>query len=235
MQAIVLAGGLGTRLRGVIGDLPKPMAPVGGLPFLHRLLADLAQRGFTDVVLSVGHLHEKIVDYFGDRFAGLSVRYAIEASPLGTGGAIRQALDQAASGPCFVLNGDTYASVDFPAMRAAHTASGATLTMAVCDLPDIGRFGALTIDDGVVTSFREKGDRGPGSINAGVYLLDRAIFAGYPTGERFSFESDFLAPHLATLRPRAFRTAGAFIDIGIPEDYERAAAFFERLSAAGPG
>jgi D-glycero-alpha-D-manno-heptose 1-phosphate guanylyltransferase len=229
MQAIILAGGLGTRLRGVIGDLPKPMALVGGHPFLHHLLTALSAAGFRSVVLSVGHRHEVIVEYFGAAFAGLSIEYSVESIPLGTGGAIRQSLGRARPGPCFVLNGDTMVEVDYAAMFNAHTTRGARLTMAACRLDEVGRFGALAIDDGVVTAFLEKGAVGAGYINAGVYLTDASLFDGYALPERFSFETDFLARHLATIRPRAFETQGRFLDIGIPQDYQRAEAFFEKM------
>jgi len=230
MQAIILAGGLGTRLRGVIGDLPKPMARVGGHPFLHHLLHMLSAAGFRNVVLSVGYRHEAIVDHFGTAFEGLSIAYSVESTPLGTGGAIRQSLGGARPGPCFVLNGDTLVDVDYEAMREAHASPDATLTMAVCRLDEVGRFGALSIDDGIVTGFLEKGATGAGFINAGVYLTDTGLFDGYTLPERFSFETDFLTPHLASIRPRAFETHGRFLDIGIPEDYRRAEAFFEEMA-----
>jgi D-glycero-alpha-D-manno-heptose 1-phosphate guanylyltransferase len=226
MQAIVLAGGLGTRLRAAIGDVPKPMAPVNGVPFLEYLLSALARQGVHRVVLSVGYLHEVIERHFGSRFGAMAVDYAIENEPLGTGGAIRCALRVADKGPCFVLNGDTFVGIDLVAMKAAHTGA---LTIGVFDVDDVGRYGALAIDDGVVRGFVEKGAKGPGAINAGVYLLGDDLFDRWPLPARFSFENDFLMPHVGELAPRVFRATGPFLDIGVPDDYRAAASFFERL------
>ena len=229
MQAIILAGGLGTRLRSVIGDAPKPMAPVGDKPFLEHLMGVLADAGFTHVILSVGYRSGQIVDHFGDRFAAISIDYAVEATPLGTGGAIRAGLARARPGPCFVLNGDTYVDVDYRTMQATHVAARSRISMAVCAVADVGRFGALQIDAGIVTAMREKGETGPGSINAGVYLVDDTLFDESRLPDRFSFESDFLSPGINALKPRAFEAGGTFLDIGIPEDYAKADALFARI------
>lgn len=228
MQAVLLAGGLGTRLRSVVSDRPKVMAEVAGRPFLEHLLMRLAGQGVDRVVLAVGYLREHIIDHFGQRWGGLSIAYSVEHEPLGTGGAVRQALGRVEPGPCFVLNADTWLDFDLRAMLEAHRRAGSRLTIAVRPLDDVGRFGALEIADGHVVGFHEKGRTGPGSINAGVYLMEPAVFEGLGLSERFSIETDFLVPQVARLRPLAFEVLGDFIDIGVPEDYERAQQVFAR-------
>jgi len=230
MEAIVLAGGLGTRLRGEIGDVPKPMAPVEGKPFLEYVFEALIREGVGRAVLSVGYRHEVIRDRFGDAFGALSLAYVIEETPLGTGGAIRRSLDATTANVSFVLNGDTFVDVDLEGMQARHRANGALVSMAVKHVDDVGRFGSLRIVNDVVTGFIEKGASGPGDINAGVYLLPKNVFDAHDLPERFSFENEFLQPFIGEIAPRAFRARGPFIDIGVPDDYRSAAAFFKALS-----
>jgi D-glycero-alpha-D-manno-heptose 1-phosphate guanylyltransferase len=230
MEAIVLAGGLGTRLRGAIGELPKAMAPVAGVPFLDYLLEAIAGRGIARVVLSVGYRHAAIVDHIGRRFASMPIDYVVEEEPLGTGGAIRRALEAVTGDDCFVLNGDTFVDVDLTAMRAHHARAGARLSIAVVAVDDVGRFGSLRIVDSRVTGFVEKGAKGPGTINAGVYLMARDLFDRADLPMRFSFETDFLAARIGALAPLAFDAAGPFIDIGVPDDYRAAPAFFAAIA-----
>jgi D-glycero-alpha-D-manno-heptose 1-phosphate guanylyltransferase len=228
LRAVILAGGLGTRLRPAVGDTPKVMAPVAGRPFLEHVLGQLDAQGFVEVVLAVGYRKELIAAHFGASFRGLSLRYSEEQAPLGTGGAVRKALPLAGPGPCFVLNGDTWLALDHADMLRAHLASGAMLSMAVRAVPDVARYGAVRLEDSRVTRFEEKGRTGPGFINAGVYLLQPDLLAGPHLPEAFSFEADFLAARLPALAPLAWIADGPFIDIGIPEDYQRAQAMFAR-------
>jgi len=167
MQAIVLAGGLGTRLRQVVPDLPKPMAPVAGRPFLAWILDRLVQAGFDRIVLAVGYRGDVIRDHFGRDYNGVPVAYSTEEEPLGTGGAIRLAAQCITESPVFVLNGDTFVEVDYGAMWSAHQRIGALMSLAVCRVPDTGRYGAVEIDMGRVCGFREKGIRRAGAQNAG--------------------------------------------------------------------
>jgi D-glycero-alpha-D-manno-heptose 1-phosphate guanylyltransferase len=222
MEAIVLAGGLGTRLRGVVDDVPKPMAPVQGRPFLAFVLDQLVAAGFKAAIFAVGYRHEAIRSYFGDVYRGLALRYSVEHEPLGTGGAIRLACEQAAARDVFVLNGDTYLQLDFRAMMKAHVRAGAKLSMAICHVPDVARYGALELIDGIVQRFVEKGRSGPGWINAGTYSLGPEQRARHRPQGAISFEYDLLAPQVRSIRPLAFRSSGLFIDIGIPEDYAKA-------------
>ncbi|TMH55707.1 MAG: D-glycero-D-manno-heptose 1-phosphate guanosyltransferase [Betaproteobacteria bacterium] len=230
MEAIVLAGGLGTRLRGVVDDVPKPMAPVQGRPFLALVLDQLVAAGFKTVIFAAGYLHEAIRSYFGADYRGLVLRYSVEEEPLGTGGAIRLACEQADARDVFVLNGDTYLELDFRAMADVHVRSESPLSMAICHVPDVARYGALEVDNGIVRRFLEKGASGPGWINAGIYLLGPDLRARLRPQGAFSFEHDLLAPELSSIPPLAFRASGLFIDIGIPEDYARA----QRIFSQGP-
>lgn len=226
MEAIILAGGMGTRLRSVVPDLPKPMAPVAGRPFLAWVLDRLLDAGFESVVLAVGYKHEAISNHFGECHHSLALQYSVEGPPLGTGGAIRLAADQITQYPVFVLNGDTYLDLDYQVMLAAHQRTRASLSVAVCHVPDVSRYGALELEGDVIQGFQEKGRSGPGYINAGVYLLSADVVKRIPAGETFSFEQQLLVPQVRELRPRAFLTEGRFIDIGIPEDYDRAQRLF---------
>lgn len=228
MQAVLLAGGLGTRLRSVVSDRPKVMAEVAGRPFLEHLLMRLAGQGVERVVLAVGYLRECIIDHFGHRWGGLDVAYSVEHEPLGTGGAIKQALRMVEPKPCFVLNADTWLDFDLRAMLQAHGQAESRLTIAVRPLDDVGRFGALEIEGGRVVGFHEKGRSGPGAINAGVYLMEPSLLEGLGLPERFSIETDFLVPQVSRVRPLAFEAHGDFIDIGVPEDYVRAQKVFAR-------
>ena len=234
IPAIVLAGGLGARLRSVVPDLPKPMAEVAGKPFLWWVLRRLEQQGLTDVYLSVGYKREVIEGYFGDAFGALRVHYVVEDEPLGTGGAIAKAMAAIDGDEAFVLNGDTMTIVEFAELSSAAAVPGADLVMAVAKLDDVARYGAVDFDTAPprrVTAFREKGQTGAGYINAGVYLLKRAAFERYAMPERFSFEQDYLHAHLAELHVHAVPAVSQLIDIGVPEDYALAQTLVPRMVA----
>ncbi len=222
MQAIILVGGQGTRLRPVVSDVPKPMAPIRGRPFLAYLLDALEAQGFTEIVLAVGYLRDILMQTFGERHGRLRLRYSVEETPLGTGGAIRQAFAAVSGWPVFVLNGDTFLELNCAAMLDAHEAAGAELTMALTHVADATRYGRVLTEAGRVTGFEPAGRPGPGLINAGVYLFAATAMAPAELPEAFSFERDFLVPHLSRLCPLAHAVSGYFIDIGIPEDFARA-------------
>lgn len=221
MEAIILAGGQGTRLRHVLPDIAKPMAPIGGHPFLELLLTRLASDGFGRVVLSLGYKAESICGYFGQRFAGVEIAHVIEEKPLGTGGGIRLAMQKCTQDHVFVFNGDTFVDLDTRELETQWQASRA-LTIVAREVADTARYGRLQICDGSITGFLEKGISGPGLINAGCYVLPRGILDRFAPGEAFSFEADFLVPEVARRRIDCFQSTGYFIDIGIPEDYARA-------------
>jgi D-glycero-alpha-D-manno-heptose 1-phosphate guanylyltransferase len=221
MEAVVLAGGLGTRLRDLVPDVPKPMAPVAGRPFLEILLTHLARKGFNRVVLSVGYLADTILNHFGGSYAGMEIRYEIESQPLGTGGALRQALLRCERDRVFVFNGDTFLDLEVDeACRVGATERQPVIVARA--VPDTSRFGVLELDGHRVAGFRERGTHHPGLINAGSYLLPRDIFDGEPLPSAFSLERDFLPTAVERRDFLVFVTRGSFIDIGVPDDYERA-------------
>jgi D-glycero-alpha-D-manno-heptose 1-phosphate guanylyltransferase len=222
MEAIVLAGGLGTRLASVTHGVPKVLAPVGNRPFLELLLRRLQQKGIWRVILSVGYLASVIREQIGEEFDGLELVYSVEDEPLGTGGAAAKALALAHNDSVFVLNGDTFVDLDLAAMLSAHINLETKASIAVAEAADCSRFGRVLMQEGRVVGFTEKGQSGPGQINAGAYVMNRDIFAAYNMPKAFSLEEDFFAPYIKQLRPLAFETSGYFIDIGIPEDLARA-------------
>ncbi|MGZ3748316.1 MAG: nucleotidyltransferase family protein [Pseudobdellovibrionaceae bacterium] len=221
MEAIILAGGLGTRLREVVPDLPKPMASVAGRPFLEILLSSLAQKGFHRVILSLGHMAEKISKHFGNNFYGMELVYEIESIPLGTGGALRASLLHSKNDHIFVFNGDTYLDIESQEMEKKWKKNHKPLIVS-CHVPDTSRYGRLDVSAGRVNRLIEKGKSGPGLINGGCYLIPTNILNGFIVGHQFSFEADFLAKALQHQYFEIFVSNGLFIDIGIPEDYARA-------------
>ena len=241
MEAVVLAGGLGTRLQDRVSDVPKAMAPVAGRPFLAWLLDELVEARFLRVILSIGHLGDIVRSSFGGVYRSLELAYAMETSPLGTGGAIRNALAAAgfSEAPIWVLNGDSIVRLDHARMWSAHHQRGRDplkMTMAVSAATDTGRYGALEIREGRVIRFSPRSASRPGPINAGAYLLHRRIFDGWALPSAFSFETDFLAPLADRLQIAAFETDAWFIDIGVPADYERAQTEIPAvLSGTGSG
>jgi len=230
MQAIVLAGGMGSRLRSVVADVPKPMAPVAGRPFLEYLLQALADAGFDRIVLSVGHMAQTIVDHFGPRHLGMQIDYEIESRPLGTGGATRAALRHIGEDHAHVLNGDTYVQFDAAEMERIWR-ERRTPVIVAREVDDTARFGRLDVVDGRVTRFCEKGVAGPGLINAGVYLLPRTALDAFDAGQTFSLEQDYLAAAVRETDIRVVTAHGLFIDIGVPEDYRRAQQLFSGFAA----
>jgi D-glycero-alpha-D-manno-heptose 1-phosphate guanylyltransferase len=224
MHAIVLAGGLGTRLQSVVSDVPKPMAPVGGRPFLEWLLEALAVGGVASVTLAVGYRGELVEAHFGLAHGGLAIDYSREESPLGTGGAILQALRGRREERVFVLNGDTFLELSYREMYGAAQAADARFAMALRPVDDCARYGAVRLEGDRVVALEEKGRSGAGLINAGVYLMAPDLLDDEALPAVFSFEEELLARRLGALRPLAHRCAGYFIDIGVPDEYERAQA-----------
>ena len=233
IPAIILAGGLGTRLRSVISDLPKPMAPVAGQPFLHYIFLYLQKQGITDVVLSVGYKSEVIKEFFGDKYAGINIRYAVENEPLGTGGGIRQAMSLIDS-DAYVLNGDTFFDVDLKDLYEFYTMRSSDIALALKRMHHFDRYGTVEIGNkDRVLQFQEKRYKAEGLINGGVYVINKNLFKKVEEiedtilSQRFSFEKDILEKHLLPLHYQGKEFGGYFIDIGIPEDYERAQTDFK--------
>ena len=232
MEAIVLAGGEGRRLRAVVQNLPKPMADIAGRPFLWWLMTRLNQQGVGRVILSVGYKAELIQDYLGKNFNDTEIIYSVETEPLGTGGAIKLALEHAAEPGVMVMNGDTYTDMELRELETVWEASGADLVMAVTHLEDISRYGAVVIDDKTsrVVGFDEKQCSAPGYINAGTYCVRRDLFQKYSMPPKFSLERDFLPKQLEAVAPVAFAAVSGFIDIGVPEDYALAQTLIPNLA-----
>lgn len=221
-EAIVLAGGFGTRLAHVVSDVPKPMAPVCGKPFLQYILDDLARKGVERVILAVGYKKECIETYFGDTYAGMELVYSPEDKPLFTGGAIRKAMHVIHSERAFVVNGDTYFDVNLDAMEEQHTQSGAVLTIAAKPMCDFDRYGTVETDESRrIIAFREKQPCARGEINGGIYLLEKAEMMAI-SQEKFSFETAYMEANVTDRAIYAFMSDGYFIDIGVPEDYAKA-------------
>ena len=221
MEAIVLAGGFGTRLRKLVCDVPKPMAQISGRPFLEILLRSLAKKGFSRVILSLGFMAEKISSYFGSQFCGVQLTYVVEDRPLGTGGGIRLAVEQISSDFVFVLNGDTF--IEFDATEIVSQWSELRRpVVVVCEVPDAARYGHVLIEGKTAVGFSEKGISNPGFINAGCYVLNRGQLDGFELGRAFSFESDYLLGAVRERQFDVFFSNGKFIDIGVPEDFLRA-------------
>jgi D-glycero-alpha-D-manno-heptose 1-phosphate guanylyltransferase len=233
MEAIILAGGLGTRLRPIVTDVPKPMAPVHGYPFLQYQIDYWIGQGVRRFVLSVGHRAEQILEYFGDRMGTAQISYAIERKPLGTGGGIRLAASLLKeSGPCLILNGDTYVPVDLKKIWAFHKSRRADLTLSLLRVNAADRYHGVQVDPmGRVKTFQpaDSALQKTCLINAGVYLAEPAALKSFgKPSHPISFENEVLPKFIADEK-RVFgnETDGPFIDIGIPEDYRRAASVLE--------
>jgi NDP-sugar pyrophosphorylase family protein len=234
IRAFVLCGGLGTRLRPVLADLPKSMALISGTPFLQLLLDRLRSQGVDDLILGTGYMAEKIEGYFGsgDKFA-LRIRYSREHEPLGTGGALKLA-EPLITDPVVVLNGDSYVEWSLDSMLELLRAKDADIVIVLHAVADVTRYGTVALNhDGRVTEFIEKGMRaGPGLINAGVYLLRKKIVRELPADTAISLEREVF-PRLLGQRIYGLVCMGLFIDIGIPDDFQRAQTLLaSRLSAA---
>jgi D-glycero-alpha-D-manno-heptose 1-phosphate guanylyltransferase len=220
---VVLAGGLGTRLRSVVTDLPKCLAPVGSRSFLDIQIKQLATAGVDKVVLSLGYMADKVIDAVRQAVPPIPVQHVVEHELLGTGGAITHVLDTLGLDEVLVANGDTWLEGDISDMFAPLArADGELFRMAVVHVPDRARFGGIETDDlGRVYRFVEKGHPEAGLINAGLYRLCRQALTACPSTKPFSLEAEVL-PHLATAGAiRACHVDGSFIDIGVPEDYRR--------------
>lgn len=219
MEAIILAGGKGTRLKSVIKNIPKPMALVDNMPFLEHIFKYLQKNRVQKVVLSVGYKYKFIKEYFGDKWEDIEIVYSIEDTPLGTGGAIKKALSYIKNKEVFVLNGDTFFDIDLEKMLLKKDSK---IAIALKMMKDFNRYGCVDSDiNGYITNFTEKQYQKQGNINGGVYLVKSNIFDDFKLDKNFSFEI-FLQKNYKSLNATSVVFEDYFIDIGIPEDYERA-------------
>lgn len=224
-EAIVLVGGLGSRLRALVSDVPKPLAPVAGRPFVAWMLDELAACGTRRAILATGYMAERVETIIGRSWNGMDVDYSVEERPLGTGGAVRKAATLLYGDGVHVINGDTFLRYLPDALEDSTRRAGTAFGIALAHVSDVSRYGAVEVRDGEVVAFREKGLHGPGMINAGCYFLSDEALRSLPAAECFSLESDVLAPRAGHGIAVLERTAD-FIDIGVPEDYLRAQALF---------
>ncbi len=229
MQAILLAGGLGTRLRSVVSDRPKPMALIEEKPFMEYVVHELSRHGITDIIFAVGYKGSMVEEYFGDgrRFVSpdgrrLTVRYAYEEELLGTAGAIKNAGRLVTEDTFFVLNADTFYQIDYSRLVRLQAEAGLSMALVLREVPDVSRYGQAVLQDGRLTGFNEKtAERKPGTINGGVYLMRRELLDEIPEG-KVSLENEMIPRWLEEGRALGgFVNDGYFIDIGIPEDYFR--------------
>jgi histidinol-phosphate phosphatase family protein len=231
LEAVILVGGLGTRLRRVVCDRPKPMAEVAGKPFVEYLITRLKTQGIRRVVFSTGYLGDQVAAYFGtgDRW-GIDIAYSQESEPLGTGGAIRLALGQLWGDRLLVLNGDSYCRFDVSSLLTFHQRQGAHATLLLAPVSDCSRYGSVVPDSqGWVQAFREKQpDQGAGLVNAGVYLLERQTIEQISAGRAISLETEVF-PQLVGKGLCALVGTETLLDIGTPESYAQAERFLAEM------
>ena len=221
-EAIILAEGFGTRLQHTLPGLPKPMAPVGGHPFLHFVLKHLSAQSIKHVVMSVGYRAEMIQSHVKDKYLGMSLIYEVEHEPLGTGGAINASMQHITGKHFIVINGDSLFRISMEKMWSMHHSHNADVTIALKPMRHFDRYGTVRLaEDGRITAFIEKRHTEEGLINGGTYIIGREqLQDNWP--RQFSLERDFFEPQVRNKRIFGAVFNDYFIDIGIPEEYERA-------------
>ncbi len=220
---IILAGGLGTRLRSVVADLPKCMASVNGKPFLSYVINYFQQQGINDFIFSLGYKHEAIEEFLNNQYSILNIQYSIEEEPLGTGGAIKKACSFVNNENIFITNGDTLFKADIPSLQNFHQSKNADCTLALKLMTNFYRYGVIELnEDDSIKSFNEKKYYKDGFINGGLYMLNVSKFLSESFPEKFSFETAYLEKFYHQHKMFGLIQDDYFIDIGIPEDYERA-------------
>ena len=233
VTAVILAGGVGSRLQSVVSDRPKGLAVVYGRPFLSFLLDQLAAAGVRHVVFSTGYMAEQIHAAFGESYRGMAVGHSREPSPLGTGGGLRLASRSIRSRSLLVLNGDSYCQVNLRGLLRDHVDHGLAPTLVLNWQTDPSRFGRVDVDlGGAVLAFREKAaHQPPGWINAGIYAVPKEMVDSIPDDRAVSLEREIF-PAWISKGLRGFRCEGRFLDIGTPESYAQASEFFASLATA---
>ena len=231
LNAVILAGGLGTRLRSVVQDRPKVLAEIAGRPFLTYLLDQLIKVNIGEVVLCTGYRSHQVRDTLGDRYRGLGITYSVETFPLGTAGALRMALALFRSDPVLVMNGDSYCDAEFGSFWQWHRRREAVTSLLLTKADDAQRFGQVQVaDDGAVTAFQEKGaSAGSGLISAGIYLMSRNLISSIPGGTSVSLEREVF-PRWVGHGLYGFETESRFMDIGTPDTFAGAGSFFAGLA-----
>ena len=230
-EAIILAGGMGTRLREVVPDLPKPMAPVNVKPFLYYLLLWLRKYNFDKLIISAGYKSDTILKYFGNAFEDIQIEYAVEKKPLGTGGAIRFAMKKTTAKEILIVNGDTWFPVDIDKFYSVHLKSKSQFSIALKEMKNFLRYGSVECIDNTILKFNEKKLCSEGLINGGIYLISRHLLESGNYPEVFSLEKDLLEKEAGSGLLHCQVFDAPFIDIGIPEDYRKAQTLFKSGSS----
>lgn len=230
-EVIILAGGLGTRLKPILQDTPKPMALIRGKPFLGYILDQIREWGIHRVILSVGYQYQDIQSFFSARQGEVEIIYSIENELLGTGGGILNAMDRTVGNDVLVLNGDSMYRIGLQSFVEFHTARHASMSIALRHKVETHRYGLVELNDQQqVTGFTEKNRiSGGGWINGGIYMINRDFFRQHSPGERFSLEKDFFPRCVHTKQIYGYPANGYFIDIGTPESLKRAQHEFEQF------
>ncbi|MFP1785996.1 nucleotidyltransferase family protein [Lonsdalea quercina] len=221
-EAIILAGGLGTRLKDISGDTPKPLVPVSGKPFVYYIMDNLVHQGISHIVFAISYQSDFFIDQIGEVYKGVKISYSVEKKALGTGGAIKQALDLCNSEHVLVTNGDTYVDIDLPVFYENHISFNKSVSIALVNVVDVARYGSVKLSGSDIVGFSEKGRSGSGLINGGMYLINKEK-SSLNSGA-YSFEDVFLKQKYPLINP--FICNGFFIDIGIPSDYFKACEVF---------
>ena len=228
MEAIVLAGGLGTRLRSVVPDLPKCMAPINGVPFLSYLIDHLIDQGITNFVFALGYKSNEFIDFLQAKLPNNNYSIVVEEEPLGTGGAIKLAIEKTTSKDIIALNGDSLFKANLNQLMQFHLEKKSSCTLALKPMQQFERYGSVVVDkDAMIASFKEKQLIEAGLINGGVYAIHVASFLAKPLTNKFSMEKDFLEKYAAEGKFFGNVQEAYFIDIGIPADFNRAQKEFQ--------
>jgi len=221
-EAIILAGGKGTRLQTVINDLPKPMALIAEKPFITYLLDFLIKNEVEKAILSVGYMYSTIIENLGDNYKGLKIEYAVEPKPLGTGGGIVFASQFLDNNNFFLLNGDSFFNINLQLFDDFHRFNKTDFSIAIKPMKNFDRYGTVVVENNRILRFNEKKYCEYGLINAGIYLMDKCKIKALNFTEVFSFEKDFLEVYINKFVFSAYIDDQYFIDIGVPKDYQLA-------------
>jgi D-glycero-alpha-D-manno-heptose 1-phosphate guanylyltransferase len=222
MEAVILAGGLGTRLRDLVAEVPKPMAPVNGKPFLEYVLEWITGYGIDKIVISGGYKADSITDHFGKCFINTPLHYVVEKEPLGTGGAISNAITGMSGTEIIIINGDTWFPINIGEFLHFHRQSSAKISVALKKMTESDRYGTVVTNGNDIISFSEKKFFNEGLINGGIYIIERSFVLENSLGAKFSFEKDILEKFAGSGLLKGMVFNDQFIDIGIPEDYMKA-------------
>jgi D-glycero-alpha-D-manno-heptose 1-phosphate guanylyltransferase len=234
MQAIILAGGLGTRLKSVVADKPKVLSPVLQKPFLDYIIQYLKHQGVTSFVFSLGYLANQVIDFLKENYPDLNYQIAIEEIPLGTGGGIKNAMELASEENIFIINADTFFDVPLQTMMQFHIQNNADCTIALKQMNNYDRYGTVVLDESdAIVSFKEKKFTDNGLINGGYLIFNQSFYkrATQNLPATFSYEKDVLEKNIESMVIKGFISNGYFIDIGIPEDYLKAQEVFKNFTS----